>query len=100
MMVPDFETIAKIILMSEGFLENAELAKKVTTVYDLMKRQLSKQDHYEFGMRAIKSVLVTAGRIKRERQSLDEFSVMIKAIRDMNLSKMVSEDVPLFDNMF
>lgn len=37
MMVPDFETIAKIILMSEGFQENADLSKKVVTIYDLMK---------------------------------------------------------------
>jgi len=73
MMVPDFETIAKIILMSEGFSENADLSKKVVTIYDLMKRQLSKQDHYDFGMRAIKSVLITAGRIKRDRPTINEF---------------------------
>lgn len=86
--------------MSEGFAENAELSKKVVTIYDLMRRQLSIQAHYDFGMRAIKSVLLTAGRIKRERPNLDEFTVMIKAIRDMNLPKLLAEDVPLFDNMF
>mmetsp|Transcript_9244 Transcript_9244/g.8685 ORF Transcript_9244/g.8685 Transcript_9244/m.8685 type:complete len:185 (-) Transcript_9244:384-938(-) len=42
MMVPDFNTIAKIILMSEGFTENEALAKKVVTIYDLMMKQLSK----------------------------------------------------------
>lgn len=65
-----------------------------------MKWQLSKQSHYDFGMRAIKSVLITAGRIKWERPTLNEFMVMIKAIRDMNLPKFVAEDVPLFDFMF
>lgn len=66
MMAPDFNAICKIILMSEGFQKNEELAKKITTVFDLMKRQLSKQSHYDFSMRAIKSVLNSAGRIKRE----------------------------------
>ena len=51
-------------------------------------------------MRAIKSVLTTAGRIKRERPELGEFTIMIKAIRDMNLPKFVAEDEVLFDNLF
>jgi dynein heavy chain len=38
MMVPDFNAIAKIILMSEGFKSNEVLAKKVVTMYDLMKK--------------------------------------------------------------
>lgn len=100
MMVPDFNTIAKIILMSEGFKQNDALAKKIVTIYELMKKQLSKQDHYDFGMRAVKSVLSASGRVKRERPDLDEFSVAIKAIRDMNLSKFIAEDVVLFDNLF
>ena len=51
-------------------------------------------------MRALKSVLSAAGRVKRERPELDEFTVMIKAIRDMNLTKFIAEDIVLFDNLF
>lgn len=51
-------------------------------------------------MRAVKSVLSAAGRVKRERPDLDEYAVMIKAIRDMNLPKFIAEDVILFDNLF
>jgi dynein heavy chain len=100
MMAPDFQAIAKITLMSEGFKQNELLAKKVVTIYALMLRQLSKQDHYDFGMRAVKSVLNASGRIKRERPDCDEITVMIKAIRDMNLPKFIAEDVVLFDNLF
>lgn len=78
MMVPDFNVIAKIVLMSEGFKQNEALAKKVVTIYELMKKQLSKQDHYDFGMRAVKSVLSTSGRVKRERPDLDEFLSQLK----------------------
>jgi len=99
MMVPDFVQIARIILMSEGFQER-ELSTKVVTIYELMSKQLSKADHYDFSMRAIKSVLNASGAIKRQRPDLDEFSVIIKAIRDMNLPKFLAEDVVLFDNLF
>jgi dynein heavy chain len=100
MMIPDFVTICKISLMSEGFKQNDVLAKKVFTIYDLMKKQLSKQDHYDFNMRAIKSVLNASGRIKRQLPEHDELTVMIKALRDMNLPKFIAEDVILFDNLF
>ena len=51
-------------------------------------------------MRAIKSVLNASGRIKREGGDIDEVTVIIKAIRDMNLPKFIAEDVILFDNLF
>ena len=100
MMVPGFVIIAKIILMSEGFDKSEELSIKVCKMFDLMRRQLSKQDHYDFSLRAVKSVLSTAGRIKRSKHDQDEFTIMIKAIRDMNLPKLVAEDVILFDHLF
>jgi dynein heavy chain len=42
MMAPDFVAICKISLMSEGFKQKDTLSKKVTTIYELMKKQLSK----------------------------------------------------------
>lgn len=100
MMAPNFPAIVQISLMSEGFKSNELLSKKIVTIYELMNKQLSKQSHYDFAMRAIKSVLNASGRIKRESPDMEEITVIIKAIRDMNLPKFIAEDVILFDNLF
>jgi len=65
MVVPDFELIAEIMLVAEGFIDARVLARKFLTLYTLCKELLSKQDHYDWGLRAIKSVLVVAGALKR-----------------------------------
>lgn len=64
MVVPDFELICEIMLIGEGFQEARVLGKKFLTLYSLCKELLSKQDHYDWGLRAIKSVLVVAGKLK------------------------------------
>ncbi|XP_050408300.1 dynein axonemal heavy chain 10 [Patella vulgata] len=94
--VPDLQQICEIMLFSEGFLLAKVLAKKMTVLYKLAKEQLSKQYHYDFGLRALKSVLVMAGELKRGSPDLHEDVVLMRALRDMNLPKFVFEDVPLF----
>ncbi|XP_040439457.1 dynein heavy chain 10, axonemal [Falco naumanni] len=94
--VPDLQQICEIMLFSEGFLMAKILAKKMTVLYELAKEQLSKQHHYDFGLRALKSVLVMAGELKRGSADLSEEVVLMRALRDMNLPKLVFEDVPLF----
>uniref|UniRef100_A0A8D0HBM0 Dynein axonemal heavy chain 10 n=1 Tax=Sphenodon punctatus TaxID=8508 RepID=A0A8D0HBM0_SPHPU len=94
--VPDLQQICEIMLFSEGFLMAKILAKKMTVLYKLAREQLSKQHHYDFGLRALKSVLVMAGELKRGSPNLPEDVVLMRALRDMNLPKFVFEDVPLF----
>lgn len=64
MVVPDMELICEINLVAEGFQNARLLARKFLTLYSLCKELLSKQDHYDWGLRAIKSLLVVAGSLK------------------------------------
>lgn len=64
MVVPDLELICEIMLVAEGFLEAKFLARKFITLYKLCRELLSAQDHYDWGLRAIKSLLVVAGTLK------------------------------------
>ena len=97
MMIPDYSLIAEIMLFSEGFESAKKLAKKMAKLYKMSSEQLSQQDHYDFGMRALKSLLVMAGSLKRDNIDSSEEEVLIMAMRDSNIPKFVKEDLPLFE---
>ncbi|XP_029686913.1 dynein axonemal heavy chain 9 isoform X2 [Takifugu rubripes] len=96
MVVPDFELICEIMLVAEGFINARALARKFITLYTLCKELLSKQDHYDWGLRAIKSVLVVAGSLKREDPGREEDQVLMRALRDFNIPKIITDDMPVF----
>jgi dynein heavy chain len=94
--VPDLAMICENMLMAEGFISAEVLSKKFVTLYLLCKDLLSKQPHYDWGMRAIKSVLVVAGNMKRAEKVYGEDAVLMRALRDFNLPKFVADDLPIF----
>ena len=96
MMVPDTALIAEIMLFAEGFSNTRSLAKKADTLYKLAVQQLSKQDHYDFGLRALTTALRSAGSKKRQDPTVPDDVVLFMAMRDNNIPKLTAEDVPLF----
>ncbi|XP_068918735.1 dynein axonemal heavy chain 14 [Petaurus breviceps papuanus] len=107
MMVPHYQLIAEIMLFAAGFKSAKPLSAKLINLYELAAKQLSHQDHYDFGMRAIKTVLLMAGRKKleyrmntnEELSENEEVLVIIWAVREASLPKFLPEDVPLFESI-
>lgn len=94
--MPDLELICQISLFSDGFLTAKVLAKKMTVLYRTAREQLSKQFHYDWGLRSLNSVLRMAGLEKRLTPDAAEPVILMRVLRDMNLPKFIFEDIPLF----
>jgi dynein heavy chain len=96
MVVPDFEAIIEIELSAEGFIDAKVLAHKFITLFLLSKELLSKQMHYDWGLRAIKGILRIAGGMKRAEPDKSEVQILMRALRDVNLPKFVEADFSIF----
>ncbi|CBZ51589.1 Dynein heavy chain family protein, related [Neospora caninum Liverpool] len=96
MVVPDYTSIAEILLFSEGFAEAKLLADKLIKFYKICSEQLSQQKHYDFGLRSVKTVLLLAGDLRRQDPEASEENLLLRAICDANEPKFVEEDLPLF----
>ncbi|XP_051041734.1 dynein axonemal heavy chain 14 [Phodopus roborovskii] len=104
MMVPHYKSVTEVILFSFGFKSSRSLSGKLVNLYDLADKQLSKQEHYDFGMKALKTVLIMAEKKKQERKcdnlsEADESLIIIEAIQKASLSKFLPEDVQPFQKI-
>ncbi|KAG1841306.1 dynein heavy chain and region D6 of dynein motor-domain-containing protein [Suillus subalutaceus] len=112
---PDRELIAQVMLFSQGFRTAESLASKIVPFFNLCDEQLSPQPHYDFGLRALKAVLASAGILKRERlqsarsededgvvglsDSISEQIILIQSVTETIVPKLVADDVPLLTSL-
>ena len=106
---PDNVLIAQVLLYSQGFRTAEKLAQKIVPFFRLCNEQLSKQSHYDFGLRSLKSVLVMAGKLNRQKlletlsknkqenhpENLNEQELLIQSIMESFVPRLISEDLPL-----
>ena len=93
MTAPDMTMIAEVTLFSQGFRSAEKLSKKIVPFFQLCEEQLSAQSHYDFGLRALKAVLASAGHVKRAR--INEIKAALVAAGDANPDEeKIAEKLP------
>ncbi|XP_044749353.1 cytoplasmic dynein 2 heavy chain 1 [Coccinella septempunctata] len=105
---PNHELIAKSLLFCEGYQSADLIGKKLIEVFSLASKLLSKQQHYDWGLRAIKTVLTGCGRTKKsfvrnsKNTNIDtavEISLAVNVLRADTLSKLTFSDSWKFENI-
>nr|KAF6399683.1 dynein axonemal heavy chain 14 [Molossus molossus] len=107
MVTPHYQKIAEITLFSVGFKSAKLLSRKLVILHELASKQLSQQDHYNFGLRSLKTTIILAGKKKQKFKcntsgtlsETDESLIIIEAVRESSLPKFIAEDVLLFETI-
>jgi len=92
MLVPDYALIAEIMLFCEGFLQGESLGSKMAIALKTCSEKLSKQHHYDFGMRRMRALVAASGILGRAEVWEDETSIIAKSVFGSVFDSATSED--------
>ena len=91
---PDTELITEVLLFSQGFASAEQLAPKFVALFSMAKEALSNQTHYDFGLRAMKSVLTNAGQLIRMNNAKNNSAATIEVESKLLISSIVNTLFP------
>ncbi|XP_075742036.1 dynein cytoplasmic heavy chain beethoven [Rhipicephalus microplus] len=107
MAVPDSADIARALLLAGGFEGSQSLAARLVTAFQLARELLVPQQHYDWGLRALKSVLLACGRMRlaaappsdTDDRHAWEQSLVVRAVRLQVLPKLAVRDCGHFERL-
>lgn len=98
MQKPDTLVIAEVLLRARGFDDARNSAVSVVKFFQSLSESCSSQIHYDFGLRALKSALEHAAKV-RTRTATKSIQAIVKALDEMVLPRLVSSDIELYNGL-
>ncbi|CAD5120552.1 DgyrCDS9119 [Dimorphilus gyrociliatus] len=105
---PDNDLIAEVTLFSEGYKFAKSLGRKVVAVFNLSKELLTPQQHYDWGLRSLKTILRGCGSLLQNLKKNNsgqkftneqEATLCVQALRINTLSKLTFSDAKRFEGL-
>lgn len=96
--VPDIQIILEVILRSHGYPEYKRIAKKLFRFQEIIVDRVSPQDHYEFGLKNLLTIIESAS--QRHRKTNDcSFGSIVDEMGDFHKPKLNERDKSTFENL-
>lgn len=99
MMAPDIGRIAEVELFAGGFVRAKDLAVKLAVGYKLLSEQLEEKERYNLGLSSLKTVVETAISMKRSLPEVNEDTLLLRSMIDINIPQLRSVDVRIFQDI-
>ncbi|XP_040163455.1 cytoplasmic dynein 2 heavy chain 1 [Anopheles arabiensis] len=102
MQAPRPQQIARVTLFVEGFKHADRLGVQIVELFELSQKILSRQRHYDWGLRELKAVLLACGRALKSidgesREYAQEAAVVVNVIRANLMCRLTIFDAKRFD---
>lgn len=104
---PDKNIIADVLLASQCFTYSKHISDALIPFFDLLSSKLSQQSHYDFGLRALKTIVTKCGLARRDQLSgsqsaIDrntEMTILVQSLTESITPKLIKNDKKIFENL-
>lgn len=100
---PDKTIIADVLLASQCFTHSKQISDVLIPFFELLASRLSSQSHYDFGLRALKTIVSKCGvaraNTSKNVESTVEFekTVLVQSLKESVLPRLIKEDQVVFE---